>query len=226
VEVLTLIAWTVGAYLVGSMPFGLLLGKIAFGVDIREKGSRNLGATNAARVLGGGRTGATVVFFIVVFFLDAGKGFAPAFLAERFAGTFFGIPAGLVAGAGAIAGHMASIYLRFRGGKGVAVSAGALAALVPWPLGIAAGVWGLAVLITRYVSVGSLASALTLPVAVALWGNPPVLTGACGLAALAVFIKHRGNLVRLWRGTENRIGSRESKRPEAEAPAPGEPAAR
>jgi glycerol-3-phosphate acyltransferase PlsY len=226
VEVLTLIVWVFASYLVGSLPFGLLFGKIVFGVDIREKGSRNLGATNAARVLGGGRTGSTVVFFVMVFFLDAGKGFVPALLAERFAGDFFTVPAGLFAGAAAIGGHMASIYLKFRGGKGVAVSAGALAALVPWPLGIAAGVWGLAVLVTRYVSVGSLGAALALPVAVVLWGHPPVLVGACALASLAVFVKHRSNIVRLLRGTENRIGSKGSGTPEAEVPAGEEPVAR
>lgn len=216
-EVVTLIAWMLASYLVGSFPFGLLLGKILFGVDIREKGSRNLGATNAARVLGRGRTGVTVAFFVVVFLLDAGKGFVPAMLAERFAGTFFDAPAGLFAGAAAVGGHMASVYLKFRGGKGVAVSAGALAALVPWPLLVAAGVWGLAVAATRYVSVGSLASALTLPVAVALWGHPPVLVGACALASLAVFVKHRGNIARLLQGKENRIGSRGSGTREAEA---------
>ncbi|MHC5036711.1 MAG: glycerol-3-phosphate 1-O-acyltransferase PlsY [Planctomycetota bacterium] len=197
-----------GGYLVGSIPFGFLVGKIFFGVDIREHGSKNLGATNAARVLGKGRKGSTLVFFLVVFFLDAGKGFGPAFLAERLVGPLYGAPAGLFSAAAAVAGHMASIYLKFRGGKGVAVSAGALSALVPWPLCVAAGVWIAAVAATRYISLGSLLAAGALPTAVILWGYDPVLIGACVALGIVVVVKHRSNIVRLVRGTEHRVGGR------------------
>ncbi|MHC4778217.1 MAG: glycerol-3-phosphate acyltransferase [Planctomycetota bacterium] len=178
-EAVKLGAWVLASYLVGSIPFGLLLGKLLFRVDVREHGSRNLGATNAARVLGKGRKAATVAFFILVFLLDSGKGFVPALLAGSIAGEFYGVHAGLFAGAAAAAGHMASVYLKFRGGKGVAVSAGALAAVVPVPLCIVAGAWVAGTLSTRYISVGSLGAAVTLPVAVALWGYDPVLVVTC-----------------------------------------------
>ncbi len=210
-EGVELAAWFAGSYLVGSIPFGLLFGKVFFGVDIREKGSGNLGATNAARILGSGRKGATVVFFTVVFLLDAAKGFGPAFAAQQLPETIFGMPAGLFAGAGAVAGHMASIYLKFKGGKGVAVSTGVLAALVPWPLLIAAGVWIAGVAVTRYVSVGSLSASAALPVSVAAWGYDPWILGACVALALAVVVKHRPNIVRLARGEENRIGRSRKK---------------
>ena len=96
--------WTLGAYLLGGIPFGLLLGKALLGVDIRERGSRNLGATNAARVLGRGRKGVTAAWFLLVFLLDAGKGFVPAFLAGYFEGAGRVLPASLFAALGAVAG--------------------------------------------------------------------------------------------------------------------------
>jgi len=220
-DALRLTAWVAGAYLVGSIPFGLLVGKGFFGVDIREHGSKNLGATNAARVLGGGRRTATIVFFLAVFALDAAKGFVPAFLASRLEGDFFGVTAGLFTGFASVAGHMASIYLKFKGGKGVAVSTGMLAALVPWPLAVAALAWGLCVAVTRKVSVGSLCAAVVLPVAVAALGFEPALVAACSLLAIAVIVKHRGNIVRLLQGTENRIGGKSGS--EACSPARSSP---
>lgn len=209
-DALVLAAWTAGAYVMGSIPFGLLLGLVLFRVDIREHGSRNLGATNAARVLGRGRFGRTVLFFLVVFVLDAAKGFVPAFLAREFGGLPLGLHAGLFAAAGTVAGHMASVFLRFKGGKGVAVSAGALAALVPLPTAVAAGVWLLAVAVTRYVSVGSILAAVALPATVFALNDDLVWKICCGLLGALVLVKHRSNMMRLLRGTESRVGGRKT----------------
>jgi len=207
--------WTLGAYLLGGIPFGLLLGKALLGVDIRERGSRNLGATNAARVLGRGRKGVTAAWFLLVFLLDAGKGFVPAFLAGYFEGAGRVLPASLFAALGAVAGHMASPYLKFRGGKGVAVSAGALAAVVPLPVAVAAGAWVLAVAATRYVSLGSILASVAFPVAVAALGYDPVLVAIFSMLSAFVIFRHRSNIARLVMGTENRVGGRREAAPES-----------
>jgi glycerol-3-phosphate acyltransferase PlsY len=207
-EILSLAAWVTGSYLVGSIPFGLLLGKIVFGVDIREKGSKNLGATNAGRVLGGGRRARTFAFFIIIYLLDSAKGFFPAWLGARYAADAVGIPPGLLTGAAAILGHMAPVYLLFRGGKGVAVSSGVVVALVPGPFAVAAVVFGLGVGLSRMVSVGSLAAAVALPAAVLAFGYDTAILVAFLALSMLVVVKHRGNIVRLVRGTENRIGGR------------------
>jgi glycerol-3-phosphate acyltransferase PlsY len=219
-------AWTIGAYLVGGIPFGLLLGKLWLGVDIREHGSRNLGATNASRVLGQGGKGATVLWFLAVFVLDALKGFGPAFFANRIEIREYDLPAGLFAALGAAAGHMASPYIRFRGGKGVAVSAGGLAALFPLPVAIAAGVWVLAVALTRYVSLGSILAAVAFLAAVSAMYYDPVLVAVFTALTGFVIFRHRGNIRRLMRGTENRVGGGGSCIEAAVAPpARSEPAA-
>lgn len=182
-----------GAYLVGAVPFGLVLGRALGGVDIRQHGSRNLGATNAFRVLGP-RIG------LAVLALDALKGALPVLLAPP--------PVAVVAGVAAIVGHVFPVYLGFRGGKGVATSAGVLAALAPVPTAVAFGVWAAVVAATRYVSLGSVLAAVALPVAVAVHGGPAGLTAAASGAAALVIVRHRANLGRLLRGTEPRFGAR------------------
>ena len=207
--------WIAAAYLIGSIPFGLIIGKVLFGVNIREHGSRNLGATNAARVLGKGRKTATVAFFAIVTLLDASKGYLVVFAASAMRppagfvdGSFAGVPAGVFAAVGAIAGHMASVYLKFKGGKGVAASAGAMAALAPLPTAIAAAAWIAAVAATRYVSIGSMLAAVSLPVAAAALGSPWQLTAFLAAMAALIIFRHRTNIARLARGAENRVGGK------------------
>jgi len=194
----------VGAYLVGAIPFGLLLGRALRGVDIRQHGSRNIGATNAYRVLGPG-------IGIAVFALDFAKGLVPTAFAPRVVAAAGGSavqPAtvALLAGGAAIVGHVFPVYLTFRGGKGVATSAGVLLAAAPLPTAVAAGVWGAIFGATRYVSLASIAAALALPVAAASLEGPraPVTIAATIVGAL-VIVRHRSNIRRLARGEEPRF---------------------
>jgi len=214
--------WAVGAvaaYLAGSVPFGLLIG-FTRGVDIRRHGSRNIGATNAGRVLGK-KWGA------LCFALDVLKGFLPVVGTGAMAGALSSsVRAELAPGqawawlgvcAAAVAGHMFSVFLRFKGGKGVATGFGAL--LGVWPtLSISAGlalvVWLASMKATRIVSVSSILAAASLPltaVAVSLLrGSPGGTTLAFGLVTGAlgglVIWKHRANVARLRAGTEPRVG--------------------
>ncbi|MGB7769794.1 MAG: glycerol-3-phosphate 1-O-acyltransferase PlsY [Verrucomicrobiia bacterium] len=206
----------VAAYLLGSIPTGFLVAR-ARGIDIRTVGSGNIGATNAMRVLGKPAG-------IFVLLMDALKGyiacaFVPPLIFNQLAPHLSGLavyfqnePVELqtryyvVAGIFAVLGHNYPCWLRFKGGKGIATSAGVYLALAPWPLLIALGVFILALLTTRYVSVGSLAAATALPAAV--WILPPhnlllgIVTTVLGLMAI---YKHKGNLRRLAAGTENRL---------------------
>jgi len=190
------------AYLLGSIPTGFLVAK-ARGIDIRTTGSGNIGATNAFRILGK-RAG---VFVLLV---DALKGWVAVQVAAPFVAHFFeGVPVEhlrIAAGVAVILGHNYTCWLHFKGGKGIATSAGVLVALVPWALFIILGVWGIFFLITRYVSVGSIVAAFGLPFAT--WfttGHDIGLTVVTAvLGALAIF-KHRRNIQRLLDGTENRI---------------------
>lgn len=218
------IPWIIGAYLVGTIPFGLLIG-LARGVDIRKHGSGNIGATNAARVLGR-RVG------IVCFVLDFAKGFAPTLAAGIITGSAgrLGLPASqawgwLLVAAAAVLGHVFPVWLRFKGGKGVATGIGAVAAVYP-VLTVAAGgavvVWVVTAAISRYVSLSSCLAGVSLPVFAAAFGvvaasrrgAPPVegiewaYVGATGAMAALVLWTHRANIGRLRAGTEYRIGER------------------
>ncbi len=195
------------AYLLGSIPTGFLVAK-AKGIDIRAVGSGNIGATNAMRVLGKPAG-------IFVLFMDALKGFAAAAWLVALVLKFFTIapeqvePLQIVAGIAAVLGHNYTCWLKFKGGKGIATSAGVYLALAPWAVLVALIVFILAVLLTRYVSVGSIASAIALPAAV--WVMTPhatllgIVTTALGLLAI---YKHRTNIKRLMAGTENRFGKK------------------
>ena len=192
------------AYFLGACPFGLLVAG-AHGVNIREVGSGNIGATNVFRTVGKGAGSA-------VFVLDALKGFVPAFFFPTLAralgdDTMASGALGLWCGLSAIVGHNYSVYLRFHGGKGVATSAGALFGLVPLAavLGIAA--WIVLLLATGYVSVASVGAAIAVPIAAwCLYGSHEVLlpSALTVLGALIVF-RHHTNLRRLWQGTEHRF---------------------
>jgi glycerol-3-phosphate acyltransferase PlsY len=196
-----------GAYLLGSIPFGLLVAKLK-GVDIRTAGSGNIGATNAMRVLGK-PAGITVLI------LDALKGYAAAaFLPSLILGVSSkAVPTPdllpLVAGIFAVLGHNYTCWLKFKGGKGIATTAGVYLALAPWALLIALVVFVLAVAFSRYVSVGSLAAAVALPMAVWIMkpGEPCLIIVTCALGVLAIY-KHKCNIQRLRAGTENRLGQK------------------
>lgn len=199
-----LILLVIGAYLLGSIPTGLLVGKL-HGVDLRQHGSNNIGATNAGRVLGR-RIG------LLVFALDACKGLGPAFLGQQGAASFGTTPAlaGLAAGVAAIVGHMFPLYLRFRGGKGVATAAGVFLGLVPLPASIALLMWILVLLVSRMVALASMAAAWTLPIvmllvdAEATRASRPVLLVAFLVSALITW-RHQSNIGRILRGEEPRI---------------------
>jgi glycerol-3-phosphate acyltransferase PlsY len=191
--------WSLAAYLVGSVPFGYLIARLR-GVDILHQGSGNIGATNVGRLLGR-RLG------ILVFALDFLKGAVPAAVARAAGGDELGVLAGLAA----FLGHLFPVYLRFRGGKGVATGFGAMAVLVPGPAAVAVLVWLSAVGATRVVSVASLGAAFTLAAARLLLTPEPfaadnrALTGFCLAGAALIVVRHRANMVRLAHGTENRL---------------------
>jgi glycerol-3-phosphate acyltransferase PlsY len=214
VEAAAYIVTALAAYLLGSIPTGYLVAR-SRGVDIRTVGSGNIGATNVLRVLG-------KPLGIFVFFVDALKGF----LAARYVGWFaYKILAGgveessttdealqIVGGIVAILGHNYTCWLKFKGGKGIATSAGVALALLPVAMGIAVVVFFVVCFTTRYVSLASISAAAILPVA-AWWparSSRTMIGVAAVIAALAIY-KHRTNIQRLMNGTENRFG----KKPEA-----------
>jgi len=193
------------AYLVGSIPSAYIAGKLR-GVDLRQRGSGNLGATNVVRVLGA-RTGG------VVFLADVLKGFLPVFLLPIYADTLQPDLWALVYGAAAILGHVKPIFLLGRGGgKGVATATGVFLALAFVPMLIAFAVWVVVFSTSRYVSLASLCGAAVLPIAiVALYRQPgaPVFIASLIIAAF-VFWTHRANIARLRRGEEHRFVKKET----------------
>lgn len=209
------------SYLLGAIPFGLIAGLTLKGVDIRQAGSRNIGATNALRVLGR-------PIGLAVHVLDIAKGFVPPFLlAPLFAGgSGQAAPAlGIAYGSAAIVGHVFPVYLRFRGGKGMATSLGAFLGVAWLPTLIGGAVWLVVRAATRYVSVASMAAVVAVPLAMALVPDPAhggartwcraelIVFGA--LVAALVIARHRSNIARLLRGTENKIGQRAAASPDA-----------
>lgn len=189
-----------GAFLLGSIPTGYLVAR-AKGVDIRKHGSGNIGATNVFRTLG-------KPLGIFVFVADALKGFGAVWLADRFGGGSDW--AGIIAAVAVIAGHNYTPWLGFKGGKGIATSAGVLLALMPYAVLAIAVVWIVVFKVSRYVSLASVCAAAALPVAVGgLWyagcgGNGPLLVFSVVISALAIW-RHRTNIQRLRAGTESRF---------------------
>lgn len=205
------------AWFCGSLPFGYWAGKLK-GIDIRQHGSGNIGATNVLRVLGK-KVG------IPVFLLDMAKGFAPVFLASWWmpkAGAEPNVVAlvSVLCAAAAVLGHSYTFWLGFKGGKGVATSAGALLGLAPWALVIALVAWILVFFTTRYVALASVASAVVLPIAMAVmmtlqhkWNW--VLLGLGIVLGVLVVVRHRSNIQRLLKGTENRFVKKSKSKPQA-----------
>jgi glycerol-3-phosphate acyltransferase PlsY len=194
---LTAILVAIG-YVCGSMPWGYWLVRIFRGQDIRTQGSGNIGATNVWRVYGR-RLGISAVF------LDTLKGFAPALVATKLAGH----DAGVLTGAAAMLGHFRPLFLKFtRGGKVVATTGGAFLGVAPIVGGIGAGVWLLVFGLTRYASVASIVSALSLPLWAWLIGYPWPVIAFAGVAGAAVLMLHRANIRRLLHGEEPRFTRR------------------
>jgi glycerol-3-phosphate acyltransferase PlsY len=191
-----LIAVALG-YLVGSVPFAFLLTRRP-GIDLRRLGSGNVGAANVLRTSGVGPG-------VAVMLLDAVKGMVAVVVAERLTA---GPATPMAAGLASIIGHTYPMWLRFRGGKGVATEAGVFAMLVPAALAIAGTVFVLAVWVTRYISVGSMAGAITLAIATAASDVPRVVSAGAIVSALIIVHRHRTNLARLVAGTERRVGER------------------
>lgn len=188
-----------GSYLLGSIPTAYLVVKRLKRVDIRSVGSGNVGATNVTRSAGFGPG-------LFVFVIDGLKGWAAVSLVAPALMPDGASAARLACGVAAVAGHMAPVFLRFRGGKGVATSIGVLLGAMPSAAAVFLGVWVVCFALWRYVSVGSLAAAVSLPAVQLLAGRPipDVLLGA-GLAAL-IIVKHRANIERLLQGREHRVG--------------------
>jgi glycerol-3-phosphate acyltransferase PlsY len=223
VPILCYILTALAAYLLGSIPFGFLAAK-AKGIDIRAVGSGNIGATNAMRVLG-----KPVGIFVLL--MDAAKGFGACFLGVLIYSCYFNQFNGLhstsdsipfpsqegmehfaiLAGIFAVLGHNYTCWLKFKGGKGIATTAGVYLALAPWAVLVAFAVFILAIAVARYASVGSIAAAIALPATV--WVMTPhnlflgLVTTALGVLAI---YKHKSNIQRLRAGTESRLGKKTS----------------
>ena len=197
---MTVALWLLAAYVLGATPTAYLAGRLARGIDLRQHGSRNLGATNVYRVLGW-------AWAIPVALIDIAKGAIPVALFAHWAG---GDPWLAVAvGIAAVLGHVFSPYVGFKGGKGVATAAGIFIALAPLAVAIALPVWGLCLWLTGYVSLSSILAATTFPLLVRLTRPDAVATlwASVALAALIV-VSHRANIRRLLAGTENRFRTR------------------
>lgn len=183
------------AYLVGSVPNGLILGKLVWGVDLRAHGSHNIGATNAWRTIGR-RAG------ILIFALDLLKGVFGVWLGAAFAG---GPLAPVLGGLFAVAGHSFSAFLRFHGGKGVATGLGAILTLMPLPSLAIFLLWLVIVRATGYVSLGSIVGAACAPLFARLAGEPRETVCFALAAAVFIIVRHRENIRRLLAGTESKI---------------------
>jgi glycerol-3-phosphate acyltransferase PlsY len=203
-------------YLIGSIPFGYLVAKAVKGIDIREHGSKNIGATNVGRVMG-------LKWFFVVFLLDFLKaaipvsllayGYLPGVTPEGWPQTGVAAIAGLVI----LLGNMFPIFLQFRGGKGAATGTGVMLPLAPIPLVVALGTFIVVFLATRYVSLGSILAAVALIATQlglhrteAFQGEAAPVTWLCLIGAALVIWRHRTNIVRLIKGTENKIARKKS----------------
>ncbi len=201
------------AYLVGSVPTGFVVGKLR-GIDIRTIGSGNIGATNVFRALG---TPAGVFVLLA----DVFKGWVSVFCVAKVIARWLAPNASsqaleavqIVAAVAAVLGHNYTLWLRFKGGKGIATSAGVLLALVPAALGIALVVWTTVFVLSRYVSLASITAALALPFAAWLTGQSGTLIVVTAMLAGLAIYKHRSNMQRLLAGTENRFGKKRASSP-------------
>lgn len=198
----------VASYLLGAIPTSHLVSRAFAKIDLRQHGSGNLGATNLYRVLGW-------KYAVPVALFDIAKGVIPVLVFAPLVSSseLFQVACGMAA----ILGHVFSVFVNFRGGKGVATAAGVMLGMAPLALAVAAAVWGLVLLFTGYVSLSSIAAAAVLPLAVYLLEPPrsPLLWWLVVLVAAGVIVLHRRNIERLLKGTENRFGRRAASSPQS-----------
>lgn len=187
-------------YLLGSVPTGFILGSMA-GIDVRKAGSGNVGATNVARVAGK-RQG------ILTLIGDTAKGVVPVILALQMGAN---LTTTVMAGAAAFVGHLYPVFLKFRGGKGVATALGVFVALAPVAALVLILMFIAIALSSRIVSVGSIATAMAAPLILWLFSYPPIVVGMAVFIAAAITLRHRSNIQRLLNGTEPRFGSANSR---------------
>lgn len=198
-----IMALCAGAYLIGSIPTAYLMGRVLKGIDIRGHGSGNVGATNVMRVLGTQAGAATLAIDLLKGYLVVGL------LAPLACPDPSRLPAARILGCVAVvAGHNWMIFLRFSGGKGVATTAGALLAMMPLVAVSIFGIFAVVVALTRYVSLGSIAAGVCIPVFAWAYGQPPAYLWFAAALAAALILKHRANISRLLAGTEKKLGSR------------------
>ena len=191
-------SWIAAAYLVGAIPFGYLIGRLR-GVDVRTVGSKNIGATNVYRTVG-------KKWGFLAFFCDFMKGFVPSFAAMAYAKrTGLDLNLAVYVGLACVIGHTLTVFMKFKGGKGVATAFGMMMALAPLPAALAFAVFVVTVWRSHYISLGSMLAAVTL--AVAMWFLSPLLALRIIATLLAAFViyKHKSNIQRLMNGCENRI---------------------
>ncbi len=201
---LAFILGPLAVYLVGSVPFAYILPKVLSGLDIRQHGSGNVGATNVGRVMGW-RYG------VAVFLLDVLKGLVPVYLASKYFALGPGHPLVILCGAGAILGHVFPIYLRFKGGKAAATSVGVFLVLAPKAILGALLVWCVIVAVTRYVSLGTMLGSMALCILFVYFHPDPFgegryLMGVSAAMPPLIIFRHKENIKRLFAGTEPKLG--------------------
>jgi acyl phosphate:glycerol-3-phosphate acyltransferase len=193
--VVTAVTVLIVAYLLGAIPFALIVTRWKAGIDVRRVGSGNPGAANVWRTTG-------PVLGVAVLALDCAKGAAAVMIAR---GVGLEREWQAMAGLAAVVGHVWPVWLRFRGGKGVAAAAGAFAVIVPAAFGVAVAVFMICIAVTRYVSLGSILAAMAMTLAAYAFHEPASIVAATGAVAILIIARHRENIRRLWRGTELRI---------------------
>ncbi len=207
----TLTLSTLLSYLIGAIPFSLLIAR-AHGVDVRKVGSGNVGATNVLRSVGRAAG-------ITALLLDALKGFLPAFLIPYAICKYTGVPTEpvipIACAAAAICGHVWPVYLRFKGGKGIATSAGALIALAPSAVLVGLIGWIIILALSRYVSLASIMAAIIIPAVAWYLYSPAGILLPCSLTAIGLLaiVRHRSNIKRLIQGNESKISLRKKVKP-------------
>jgi acyl phosphate:glycerol-3-phosphate acyltransferase len=201
------VLWLLASYFVGAIPTSHLLSRLFAGIDLRKQGSGNLGATNLYRVLGW-------KYAVPAALVDIAKGAIPVlvFAPQVSDSQLFALACGVAA----ILGHVFSVFVGFKGGKGVATAAGVMLGLAPLALAVSAVVWAVLVRLTGYVSLGSIAAAAVLPLSVYLLedSSSPALLWIAAAIAAGVILLHRRNIQRLLQGTENRFGRRAASTPQ------------
>ncbi|NLM25380.1 MAG: glycerol-3-phosphate 1-O-acyltransferase PlsY [Firmicutes bacterium] len=195
------ILFFIGAYLLGSIPFGLFIGKLIGKVDVREHGSGNIGVSNVLRTVG-------LVPAIIVLVLDAGKGALPVLLAKQ---MFPNETLWLLAGFMAIIGHNWPIFLNFKGGRGVATTFGVLLSLIPMVAFWLIIIWVITLAISRYISLSSITAAVAFPILLWIYDHPLSFFVLGLFISIFVIYRHRANIQRLIAGKEFKVGQKVNK---------------